>query len=92
VLYLCIKNVSHRERQFEDKTVRTEHKIQEIAMLLRANRSQSVDEIAAAAEIRLGTCHRLLFDDLKCVVVPSSVFETSWCKTNVMIARPLAMT
>jgi hypothetical protein len=41
------------------RTVRSELKIQEVATLVRANRSQTVDEIAAAAAagISRGTCH-----------------------------------
>jgi hypothetical protein len=47
------------------RTVRTELKIQEVATLVRANHSQMVDEIAAAAEgISHGTCHKILSDDL----------------------------
>jgi hypothetical protein len=44
--------------------VRTELKIQEVATLVHANRSQTVDEIAKAAGISHGTCHRILSDDL----------------------------
>jgi DNA-directed RNA polymerase specialized sigma subunit len=39
---------------------RTEIQIQEVATLLRANRSQTVDEIAAAAGISHSTCHKIL--------------------------------
>jgi hypothetical protein len=46
------------------RTDRTEFKIQEVAMLVRANCSQMVDEIAAAAGISHGTCHKILSDDL----------------------------
>jgi hypothetical protein len=43
------------------RTVRTELKIQEVATLVCANRSQTVDEIAAAvAGISHGTCHKIL--------------------------------
>jgi hypothetical protein len=45
------------------RMVRTELKIQEVAMLVRANHSQTVDEIAAAG-ISQGTCHKILSDDL----------------------------
>jgi predicted ArsR family transcriptional regulator len=48
----------------QPRTVRTELKIQEIATLLCANCSQTVDEIAAAAGISHGTCHKILSDDL----------------------------
>jgi transposase len=44
------------------RAVRTELKIQEVASLVRANRSQTVDEIAAAAGISRGTCHKVLSD------------------------------
>jgi hypothetical protein len=45
--------------------VRTEPKIQEVAMLVCANRSQMVDGIAAAATgISPGTCRKILSDDL----------------------------
>jgi hypothetical protein len=46
------------------RTIRTELKIQEVATLVHANCSQMVDEIAAVAGISLGTCHRILSDDL----------------------------
>jgi hypothetical protein len=46
------------------RTVRTELKAQEVATLLRANRSQMVDEIIAAAGISHGTCHKILSNDL----------------------------
>jgi fructose/tagatose bisphosphate aldolase len=46
------------------RTVRTELKMKEIATLVRANRSQTVDEVAAAAGNSHGTCHRILSDDL----------------------------
>jgi hypothetical protein len=41
------------------RIVRNELKIQEVAMLVRANHSQMVDEIAAAG-ISHGTCHKIL--------------------------------
>jgi hypothetical protein len=47
--------------------VRNELKIQEVATLVRANSSQTVDETAAAATaagISHGTCHKILSDDL----------------------------
>jgi hypothetical protein len=48
------------------RMIRTELKIQEIATLMRASRSQMVAEItaAAAAGISHDTCHRILSDDL----------------------------
>jgi hypothetical protein len=46
------------------KAVRTEYKIEEVATLVRANRSQSVDDIAAAVGISHGTRHKILADDL----------------------------
>jgi hypothetical protein len=42
------------------RTVRTDLKIQEVATCVRANRSQTGDEIAAAAGISHGTCHKIL--------------------------------
>jgi hypothetical protein len=44
------------------RMARTELKIQEVAALVRANRSHTVDE--AAAGICHGTCHKILSDDL----------------------------
>jgi hypothetical protein len=54
------------EHTSRTRTVRTELGLQEIATLMRANRSQTVDEIAAAAAagISHGTCHKILSDDL----------------------------
>jgi hypothetical protein len=53
------------EHTGQPRTVRTELKIQEVATLVCANRSQSVDEIAAAAAgISHDTCHKILSDDL----------------------------
>jgi hypothetical protein len=57
----------------QPRNVRTELKIQEVAMLGRANHSQMIDKIAAAAGISHGTCHRLLSDNLNM----SSVTEHS---------------
>jgi hypothetical protein len=48
----------------QPRTVRTELKIQDVAMLVRANQSQMVDENAAVAGISHGTCHKILSDDL----------------------------
>jgi hypothetical protein len=45
------------------RTVRTEFKIQEVAMLAHANCSQMVDEIAEVGNSH-GTCHKILSDDL----------------------------
>lgn len=52
------------DRSGRPKAVRTERKIEEVATLVRANRSQSVDDIAAAVGISHGTCHKILTDDL----------------------------
>ncbi|KAJ4445277.1 hypothetical protein ANN_07078 [Periplaneta americana] len=46
------------------QTIRTECKIQEVATLGRANRSQSVDDIAATVGVSHGTCYKILSDDL----------------------------
>jgi hypothetical protein len=42
------------------RTVRTELKIQEVAMPANANCSKMVDEIAAAAGISHDTCHEIV--------------------------------
>jgi hypothetical protein len=47
-----LEDVEHTGRP---RTVRTELKIQEVATLVRANHSQTVDEIAAAGGISHGT-------------------------------------
>jgi hypothetical protein len=52
------------EHTSRPRTVRTELQIQEVATLVCANRSQTVDEITAAAGISHGTCHKILSDDL----------------------------
>jgi hypothetical protein len=52
------------EHTSQPRTVRTELKFQEVATLMRANRSQTVDEIAATTGIGHGTCHKILSDDL----------------------------
>ena len=46
------------------QTVRTERKFQEVAKLVRANRSKSVDDLAAAVWVSRGTCFKILTDDL----------------------------
>jgi hypothetical protein len=48
------------------RTVKTEFKIQEFAMLVRAKRSQTVDSLAAAAATGISHCtrHKILSDDL----------------------------
>jgi hypothetical protein len=46
------------------KAVRTERKIEEVATLVHANRSQSLDDIAAAVGISCGTCRKILTDNL----------------------------
>ena len=45
-------------------TVRTKRKIEEVATVVRANCSQSVDDIAAAVVMNHGTCHKILTYDL----------------------------
>jgi hypothetical protein len=66
------------EHTGQPRTVRTELKIQEIATLVCANRSQTVDEIAAAAAgISHCTCHKILSDDLNMSHVPSTVIYPS---------------
>ncbi|KAJ4436093.1 hypothetical protein ANN_18720 [Periplaneta americana] len=46
------------------QTIRTECKIQEVATLVSANRSQSVDDIVATVGVSHGTCYKILCDDL----------------------------
>jgi hypothetical protein len=65
------KHFAHGRDRLEDdehtgrsRTVRTELKIQEFVMLVRAICSQTVDEIAAAAGFSHATYHRMLSDDL----------------------------
>ena len=41
-----------------------ERKIEEVAMLVRANRSQQVGDLAAEVEVSNGTCYKILTDDL----------------------------
>ncbi|KAJ4445723.1 hypothetical protein ANN_12408 [Periplaneta americana] len=62
---------TYRRNSLEDdvrtgrpQTIRTERKIQEVATLVRANRSQSVDDIAATVGVSHGTCYKILSDDL----------------------------
>ena len=55
------------------QTVRTERKIEEVAMLMRAKRSQSVDDLAAAVGVILGTCYKIRTDDLNRCVTQHSV-------------------
>jgi hypothetical protein len=79
VLFKWHKRFAHGRDSLEDdehtswpRTVRYELKNQEAAMLVCANNSQMVNEVAAAgaAGISHGTCHKIL----------------SRCKTNVTIA------
>ena len=46
------------------QTVRTERKIEEVAILVRASCSLSVDYLAAAVEVSHGTCYKILTNDL----------------------------
>jgi hypothetical protein len=73
VLYLNDTKVLHRgggsleddEHTGKSRSVRTELKIQEVATLVRANRSQTVDKITVAeVGISHRTCHKILSDDL----------------------------
>jgi hypothetical protein len=48
----------------QPRTVRPELKIQDVATLMCTNRSQMVDESAAATRISHDTCHRVLCDDM----------------------------
>jgi hypothetical protein len=64
------------ERTGQPRMVGTELKIQEVAMLVCANRSQIVDEIAAAAGISHDTCHKILSDDLSMSCVTQHTCST----------------
>ena len=46
------------------QTVRLKCKIEEVAMLVRTKRSQSVDDLAAAVGVSHGACYKILADDL----------------------------
>lgn len=46
------------------RTARTEGKILEVQRVVRDNRSQSIDDIAAATGISHGSCHAILTEDL----------------------------
>ncbi|KAJ4446453.1 hypothetical protein ANN_13149 [Periplaneta americana] len=50
--------------QRRPQTNRTGRKIEEVAMLVRADRFQSVDDLSAPAGTSHGTCHKILSDDL----------------------------
>jgi hypothetical protein len=70
-MFRCHKHFAQGRESLEDdehtgrpRTLRTELKIQEVAALVCANRSHTVDEIAAATAISHGTCHKILSDDL----------------------------
>ncbi|KAJ4435476.1 hypothetical protein ANN_18092 [Periplaneta americana] len=86
------KRFSQRRDSLEDvhtgrpQTIRTELKIEEVAMLLRANRSQSVDDLAAAIGVSHGTCYKVLSDNLNMSCITHTVCHASWRKTNVMVA------
>ena len=51
-------------RTSRPQNVRTERKIEEVVMLVRANRSQSVDDLAATLGVSYVTCYKILTDDL----------------------------
>jgi hypothetical protein len=55
-------------------------------MLVHANRSQMVDEIAAAAAIRHGTCHKILSDYPNVSDVTQHSVPCILTQENVMIA------
>jgi hypothetical protein len=76
------------------RMVRTELKIQEVSMLVHANHSQTVDEVAAAAAvISHGTCHKILSDDLNmsCVTQHSvpNVLMQDQCDDRMSICGDL---
>jgi hypothetical protein len=58
------------EHTSQPRKIRTELKIHEITVFVHANCYQMVDEVAVAAGIRHGTCHRILPDNLNisCVI------------------------
>jgi hypothetical protein len=47
----------------QPRTVRNELRIQEVAMFVHANHYQNVEEVAGAAGISHGTCHKILTYD-----------------------------
>jgi hypothetical protein len=70
VVFSWHKRFAQRRDSLEDdehtgqpRTVTTELKTQEVAMLVSANRSETVDEIAEAGNSH-GTCNKILSDDL----------------------------
>jgi hypothetical protein len=70
-VFLWHKRFEQQKDSLEDdwhtgrpRTIRTELKAQQVATLMHANLSQTVDEVTAAARIVHGTCHRILYDDL----------------------------
>ena len=52
------------ERTGQPQMIRTEGKIEEVAMSVHANHSLTVDNLVAAVGISHGTCHKILSDDL----------------------------
>ena len=64
------------------QTFQTKCKIQEVPLLVHANCSQSVDDLAAAVGVRHGTCYEILTDDLNMSCYPA------YCATNP-VARPM---
>ena len=58
VVFRWQRRFSQGKDSLEDdvQTVRTERKIKEFAILMRANRSQSADDLAAAIGVIHGTC------------------------------------
>ena len=51
-------------RNNRPQAVRTERKIDEVAILVRANCSLSVDDLAAAVGVSHGACYKILTNDL----------------------------
>jgi hypothetical protein len=66
-------SLEDEEHTGRSRTVRTDLKIQEVVTLVLANRSQTVDEIAAAAGISHGTCHRILSKRVSCYLAQYSM-------------------
>ena len=64
LLYSVVDILEDGVRTDRPRTIRTKPKIEEVATLVRANRSQSVDDLAVAVGICHGTRHKILSDDL----------------------------
>jgi hypothetical protein len=82
-------SLEDEEHTSRPRAVKTELKIQEVAALVHANCSQTLDEFTAAAGINRGTCHKILSDDLNtsCVTQHSIkiINYSAQCDQNVFV-------